>query len=90
VESGQGTPFPQRAGHYSDESPPVKPNSNYFGLFSGPGETAVWQPGRLAKKPLFLQKKRLFRIDHKLIKLPDSQPTAVNIQSEAKLRMFFE
>jgi len=58
-ESDQGTPFPQTAGHYSDETCPV---NTLFTLFFAAPDSAGINAGQMPKIALFHGKKGLFEI----------------------------
>ncbi len=59
-ESDQGTPFPQTAGHYSDETCPV---NTLFALFLTAPDSVRFAAGQIPKIGLFHGKKGLFEMN---------------------------
>jgi hypothetical protein len=59
--------FPQRAGHYSDESPLVNPKCIKLRLFPNAASAVTASPTGAANKPIFTGKNGTSPIDQKLL-----------------------
>jgi hypothetical protein len=78
--------FPQRAGHYSDESPLVNPKCINLQLFQNAASTVAASPAGAAKKPLFTGKNSISPIDQKLLSRPVAPALPTKSARAAEMR----